>query len=112
MLKNPLLLIALTLTGAVALWGILDNQGLAMFANTIVSQMFASRGWFIMLSVSAMLLVSIWLAFSRYGHIRLGKDDDEPEFSTVSWLTMLFAAGMGVGLLSLRKHQDHQRKEK
>ena len=99
MFKNPLLLIALTLTGAVALWGILDNQGLTTFANTIVKQMFASRGWFIMLSVSAMLLVSIWLAFSRYGHIRLGKVDEEPEFSTVSWLTMLFAAGMGVGLL-------------
>ncbi len=99
MFKNPLLLIALTLTGAVALWGILDTQGLATFANTMVKQMFASRGWFIMLSVSAMLLVSIWLAFSRYGRIRLGKDDERPEFSTVSWLTMLFAAGMGVGLL-------------
>ena len=99
MLKNPLLLIALTLTGTVALWGIADNQGLTLFANTIVNRMFTSRGWFIMLSVSAMLLISVWLAFSRYGRIRLGKDKDEPEFSTVNWLTMLFAAGMGVGLL-------------
>ena len=39
------------------------------------------------------------LALSPYGKIRLGQDDDRPEFSTVSWLTMLFAAGMGVGLL-------------
>ena len=61
--------------------------------------MFRSRGWFIMLTVSAMLILCFWLAFSRYGRIKLGKDDDEPEFSTVSWLTMLFAAGMGVGLL-------------
>jgi glycine betaine transporter len=97
--KNPLLLAALALTGTVALWGILDTQGLATFADAVVKRMFASRGWFIMLSVSAMLLVSVWLAFSRYGRIKLGKDDDEPEFSTVSWLTMLFAAGMGVGLL-------------
>jgi glycine betaine transporter len=52
-----------------------------------------------MLAVSFMLITSIWLALSRYGRIKLGKDDDEPEFSTVSWLTMLFAAGMGVGLL-------------
>jgi glycine betaine transporter len=94
--KNPLLLIALTLTGAVALWGIIDTQGLSAFASTIVKRMFVSRGWFIMLSVSALLLISIWLAFSRYGRIKLGADDDEPEFSTISWLTMLFAAGMGV----------------
>jgi glycine betaine transporter len=61
--------------------------------------MFRSRGWFIMLTVSAMLILCFYLAFSRYGRIKLGKDEDEPEFSTVSWLTMLFAAGMGVGLL-------------
>jgi glycine betaine transporter len=52
-----------------------------------------------MLTVSVLLIVCIWLAFSRYGRIKLGHDDDEPEFSTLSWLTMLFAAGMGVGLL-------------
>ena len=52
-----------------------------------------------MLAVSFILVTSIWLALSRYGGIRLGADEDRPEFSTVSWLTMLFAAGMGVGLL-------------
>ncbi|GMQ75434.1 MAG: BCCT family transporter [Gammaproteobacteria bacterium] len=99
MLKNPLLIVALVLTGAVAVWGIVDTEGLATFASTIVRIMFRSRGWFIMLTVSAMLVLCFWLAFSRYGRIKLGKDDDEPEFSTMSWLTMLFAAGMGVGLL-------------
>jgi glycine betaine transporter len=52
-----------------------------------------------MLSVSLLLILCIVLAISPYGKIKLGKDEDEPEFSTVSWLTMLFAAGMGVGLL-------------
>ena len=99
MFKNPLMLVALALTGAVALWGIVDTQGLATFASAVVGRMFISRGWFIMLSVSAMLIIAVYLAFSRYGRIKLGRDDDQPEFSTVSWLTMLFAAGMGVGLL-------------
>ena len=99
MLKNPLLLSALAATGAVAVWGIVDTQGLAATASSIVNRLFSSRGWFIMLSVSAQLIVCAWLAFSRFGLIKLGRDDDEPEFSTVSWLTMLFAAGMGVGLL-------------
>ena len=99
MLRNPLLLIALAITGAIAVWGIVDNAGLATVAATLVAVQFTSRAWFIMLAVSFMLLVSLWLALSRYGRIKLGRDDDEPEFSTISWLTMLFAAGMGVGLL-------------
>ena len=99
MFKNPLLIVALIITGAVAVWGIIDTSGLAAFASYIVGIQFTSRAWFIMLAVSFMLITSFWLALSRYGRIKLGKDDDEPEFSTVSWLTMLFAAGMGVGLL-------------
>jgi len=99
MFRNPLLILSLMLTGGIALWGIVDTASLAAFSSRIVGIMFTSRGWFIMLSASIFLFASIWLALSRYGNIRLGKDDDEPEFSTVSWLTMLFAAGMGVGLL-------------
>jgi glycine betaine transporter len=99
MFKNPLMLAALSLTGAVAVWGVLDTAGLSSFASTIVKQLFTSRGWFIMLSVTVQAIVCAWLAFSRFGRIKLGKDDDTLEFSTVSWLTMLFAAGMGVGLL-------------
>jgi glycine betaine transporter len=52
-----------------------------------------------MLTASMMLIVSIWLALSRFGTIKLGRSTDEPEFSTFSWLAMMFAAGMGVGLL-------------
>ena len=99
MFKNPLSLIALTLTGFIAIWGIIDTAGLAQFSSTLTGVLFTSRGWFVMLSVSLLLILCIWLAISPYGKIKLGKDDDEPEFSTVSWLTMLFAAGMGVGLL-------------
>ncbi len=99
MFSNPMLLVALAITGAVAVWGIVDTAGLAAFAAELVSLQFQSRAWFIMLAVSFMLITCLCLALSRYGRIKLGKDDDVPEFSTVSWLTMLFAAGMGVGLL-------------
>lgn len=94
-----LLGVALALTGGVAAWGILDTRGLSEISAQIVATLFESRAWFIMLTVSAMLFLSAGLAFSRYGEIVLGADDDTPEFSTISWLTMLFAAGMGVGLL-------------
>ncbi len=91
--------IALTLTGLVALWGILDAQSLTTFATRRVSAVFDSRGWFIMLTTSTLLFVCLGLAVSRYGNIRLGPEDARPEFSTGSWLAMMFAAGMGVGLL-------------
>jgi len=99
MFRNPLLLIALALTSAVALWGLVDTAGLAAYAQASTQTMFRQRGWFVMLTASVLFIMCLVLALSRYGKIKLGQDDDEPEFSTVSWLTMLFAAGMGVGLL-------------
>ena len=99
MFKNPLLLIALALTIGVSILGIIDTQGLSNFAAEQVKITLRSRGWFVMLTASVLLITSIVLAFSKFGQIKLGHDDDEPEFSTMSWLTMMFAAGMGVGLL-------------
>ncbi|MEM6624536.1 MAG: BCCT family transporter [Pseudomonadota bacterium] len=96
---SPLLIVALLITASIAAWGVIDTEGLASTAAEIVSQQFESRAWFIMLTVSTLLIISFILAISRYGNIVLGRDGDKPEFSTISWMTMLFAAGMGVGLL-------------
>ncbi|MEM7667468.1 MAG: BCCT family transporter [Pseudomonadota bacterium] len=96
---SPLLIVALMTTAGIAAWGVLDTESLSSTAEAIVSQQFESRAWFIMLTVSALLIVSFGLAVSRYGNIVLGQEGDKPEFSTISWMTMLFAAGMGVGLL-------------
>ncbi|MBD3663786.1 BCCT family transporter [Sulfitobacter aestuariivivens] len=100
MSRSQTLLFASLLTiSVVAGWGVVDPDGLVTQSSLVVDRYFESRGWFVMLSVSAMLFMCIWLAFSRYGSIRLGADNDRPEFSTPSWIAMLFAAGMGVGLL-------------
>ncbi|HLU07152.1 MAG TPA: BCCT family transporter [Woeseiaceae bacterium] len=56
-------------------------------------------GWFLVLSVQGFLLFCIYLALSRFGYIRLGGPGARPEFSTASWFAMLFAAGMGIGLM-------------
>lgn len=89
----------MSLTALVVIWGIADTQGMAAMANQIVSTVFKSRGWFVMLTASLLLISCACLALSSKGSIRLGADSDRPEFSTFSWLTMMFAAGMGVGLL-------------
>lgn len=56
-------------------------------------------GWYYMLIMTALLLLSIFMIFSPYGKIRLGKDTDRPQFSTITWIAMLFSAGMGIGLV-------------
>lgn len=99
MFKNPLLTTALLVTGTITAWGIFDTESLTETAASVIRTQFESRAWFIMLTVSFILLTTAYLAISKYGSIKLGADDDVPEFSTVSWLSMLFAAGMGVGLL-------------
>ncbi len=56
-------------------------------------------GWFFVLCVNVFLIFVIYLAFSKYGDIRIGGKDARPEFKTLSWFAMLFSAGMGIGLL-------------
>jgi len=56
-------------------------------------------GWYYILTVTALLGFVIWLLFSRYGDIRLGLAGEEPRFSLLGWFSMLFSAGMGIGLL-------------
>lgn len=56
-------------------------------------------GWFFILGVNVWLGFLIWAAASRHGHIRLGPRDAKPEYSNLSWFTMLFAAGIGTVLM-------------
>lgn len=55
--------------------------------------------WFLILVVNAMLVLSVFLMVGRYGRLRLGRDDERPEFGRAAWLSMLFSAGMGIGLV-------------
>ncbi len=84
---------------AVALLGLFWPAALEEGALTLTTTIFGALDWFYMASVSAFLLLGIYMAFGPYGDLKLGQPDDEPEFSTMSWLAMLFAAGMGSGLI-------------
>lgn len=55
--------------------------------------------WFYILAVALILLSTMFLAFSRYGDIKLGPDHSEPDYKSTSWFAMLFSAGMGIGLM-------------
>ncbi|WP_083508757.1 BCCT family transporter [Arthrobacter alpinus] len=55
--------------------------------------------WYYVLLATALVIFCLWLGFGKFGDIKLGKDDDVPEFSLGSWFSLLFAAGMGIGLV-------------
>ena len=67
--------------------------------NTAKSGIFANFSWFYVLAFSVFLGFLLILSVSSLGNIKLGNDEEEPEFGFLSWLAMLFAAGMGVGLM-------------
>lgn len=56
-------------------------------------------GWFFVITVNIILIFALYLAFSKFGSIRLGGDEAEPEFSRPSWFAMLFSTGMGIGIM-------------
>lgn len=91
--------VSVFLCGTIGIWGVIDPEQMTSAALGMTGFALKSLDWFFLLLCTAFLGLSIYMAFGPYAHIRLGKDDDRPEFSTISWLAMLFAAGMGAGLI-------------
>ncbi|WP_301109791.1 BCCT family transporter [Sporosarcina sp.] len=80
-------------------YGVFASDSFETLTVNVKNFVASSFGWYYMLLLSLLLLLSIFLIFSPYGKIRLGKDTDRPEFSTITWIAMLFSAGMGIGLV-------------
>ena len=80
-------------------WGFLDTTSLAAASGDALGWVMTNTGWLFTLMASAFVLFVLWIALGRFGNIPLGRDDEEPEFRTVSWIAMMFSAGMGIGLM-------------
>ena len=81
------------------LWGVLGTESLSTASSAMLSGVIRAGGWFFILAATGFVVFALWLAFSRFGRIRLGHDDELPEFRTISWIAMMFSAGMGIGLM-------------
>ncbi|AKN30117.1 glycine/betaine ABC transporter permease [Clostridium carboxidivorans P7] len=77
---------------------ILPSQ-MAKTSNGVLSFLTTNFGWLYLLSVFIFTIFIFVIALSRYGKIKLGKDDEKPEFTTFQWFTMLFGGGMGIGMV-------------
>ena len=84
---------------AVSVFAIVAPKVAGQTFNAVQDWIVANLGWYYMIIVALFIAIAGSIAFSRLGRIRLGHDDDEPEFGVMSWFAMLFAAGMGIGLV-------------
>lgn len=80
-------------------FGLTDSEALGTAATTAVHWVSLNTGWLFSGLTILVFLFMLVIGFSAKGRIRLGRDNEEPEFSTFSWVAMLFSAGMGIGLL-------------
>lgn len=80
-------------------WGIADTAGMGAVASTALHWVSTNFGWFFSLLTVCVFVFMLVVGFGPFGGIRLGADDEEPEFGRMSWIAMLFSAGMGIGLL-------------
>ncbi|MFJ5260221.1 BCCT family transporter [Streptomyces sp. NPDC088387] len=87
------------LTLAFVLWGAIATDSLEDASSSMLNGLIHNGGWAFMLAASAFVVFALWLAISRYGRIHLGAEGEQPEFRTVSWVAMMFSAGMGIGLM-------------
>lgn len=91
--------VSLCLTIFSIILGTVAPSGFEKVTSNIESYITTSFGWYYLILVSSILIFCIFLVFSPVGRIRLGKQDDRPEYSTLTWFAMLFSAGMGIGLV-------------
>lgn len=80
-------------------FGVIAPEMFEKATGTIRSFISTSFGWYYLMLMAVIMILVFIIIISPYGKIRLGKDTDRPEFSTLTWISMLFSAGMGIGLV-------------
>lgn len=92
----PSVVIILAALAFATWWG--NTRGAEAF-ETLNTAIVDTVGWWYVFICTGFVVFALWAGLSKAGNIRLGRDDEKPEFSLGSWFTMLFAAGMGIGLV-------------
>ncbi|CAM3158151.1 BCCT family transporter [Nocardioides dubius] len=92
---------------AFLIWGAADTEGLLTWSTKALDWVVDNTGWLFVLASSGFVVFVLWLALGRFGQIPLGRDDEEPEFRTSSWVAMMFSAGMGIGLMFWGAAEPH-----
>ncbi|MCG8483577.1 MAG: BCCT family transporter [Clostridia bacterium] len=98
-IDKKVLFISVSICVLFVLWTMGAPEYVSGVLDNILSWCLTNLGWYFLLSLAGYLAFLFILAFSKYGKIKLGKDDEKPEYSTGSWIAMTFSCGMGIGLV-------------
>ncbi|QQK79148.1 BCCT family transporter [Salicibibacter cibi] len=99
MKKYSVLIFSIIIILIVVAIGFLFPEQLERFTGGLQGLISETFGWYYLLLVTLFLLTSLYFLVSPAGKLKLGKPDEEPEFGRISWITMLFSAGLGIGLV-------------
>jgi len=97
--ENVVFVFSLAIAIFVVVYGIFWNESLNNISEPIMEWVSLNFGWLYVFCVFGFCIFLTYIAFSKYGKIKLGKDTDKPEFSNFSWYAMLFCGGTGIGLV-------------
>ena len=97
--SNAVFIISIIIAVAVILYGYFFSENLVVASGAIMTWVSTNFGWLYIAFVFFLCIFLTWLAFSKYGKVKLGKDNEEPEYSDFSWYAMLFCGGTGIGLV-------------
>lgn len=97
--NQAVLYISAGLALAFVLFSIFFQTAMENVVNSLFAAITGGMGWLYLISAAVFIIAAIIIAAGPYGKIKLGKDEDKPEFSNFQWLSMLFGGGMGIGLV-------------
>ncbi|MCE0506811.1 BCCT family transporter [Roseivivax sp. GX 12232] len=89
---------AILIIGFIIFGATFNDTASALFSG-MQSWLAGNLGWAMIILVNVLLIAVVWLAFGRFGDIRLGRMTEEPAYDLFSWTAMLFSAGIGIGLI-------------
>ncbi|GAA0481722.1 BCCT family transporter [Streptomyces sp. NPDC046215] len=84
---------------AVVAWAALGKHSFDRVTRAALNWVLSNFAWLFVIAADVFLVLCVAIAFSRFGRIRLGRDEDQPEFGNLAWIAMMFSAGMGIGLM-------------
>ena len=97
-LDKPLFFITAILIVAFIIWGVITPDSVASASSSAFGWAITNAGWLLNITMMLAIVTMAYIGCSRLGRIKLGTDDEEPEFSYFSWVAMMLGAGIGVGI--------------
>ncbi len=97
--KESVFIISIIIAVAIILYGTVFSDNLITAAEAVMGWVSNTFGWLYIAFVSFLCVFLAWLAFGKYGKVRLGKENEKPEYSNFHWFAMLFCGGTGIGLV-------------